>query len=145
MVTKVKERQSRRSFAKWNGGQGYRLQDTCLFTVITPSSRTPEALRVALPGRLIVNVAVRRPVELLLADRVIVAPVVVTRLDWLVTVALLNTAVTDRAFPDRDATTLVGLVERNEYSISLPLTTASISPLIDPEGPVLRQLTCARN
>jgi hypothetical protein len=118
------------------------VQDTPLFTVTTPSSSTPEDLRVALPGRLIVNVAVRRPVELRLAVRVMVAPVVVTPLDRLVTVALRNVAFTVRVFPDRDATSLEGLVDRNEYSICLPLITASISPLIDPVGP--GQLTTAR-
>ena len=111
--------------------------------MITLSSRIPEALRVALPGRLIVNIAVRRRLGLRLADRVIVAPVVVTPLLRLVTLALRNTAFTDRVFPDRDATSLLGLVDRNEYSISLLLITASISPLIDPEGP--GQLTTARN
>ncbi|HQA08288.1 MAG TPA: hypothetical protein PKW25_09460 [Syntrophomonadaceae bacterium] len=49
------------------------MQDTDLFMVIAPSSSTPEELRVALPERLIVKVAVRRPVELRRAVRVIVA------------------------------------------------------------------------
>lgn len=87
------------------------MQETRLKTEILPSSRKPDAVRVTFPGRRIAKVAVRRPVELRLAVKIIVAPVVVKLLVRLCTVALRKTTCTNRIIPERRVIILVGLLE----------------------------------
>jgi hypothetical protein len=64
------------------------MQDTALFTIITPLRNLPEALKVTRPGLLMVSVAFITPEELLLASRVMVALKTLNLLVMLVTVAL---------------------------------------------------------
>lgn len=87
------------------------MQLTALNTEVLPSSRNPEALRVTRPGRKIVKVALRRPVELRLAVRTNVAPVVVKWLVRLCTVTLRKCTCIKRVIPDRLAISRVGLLE----------------------------------